>query len=51
MALLTQPTQEENFAANLELRYIARGTDRTAKTDSEDIDEFGLFFEMLAIIP
>ena len=41
-ALLTQPTGDENFNLNLEVRYI----------DQDDLDDsIGFFLEMLAIIP
>lgn len=43
IALLTNPTKDENFALNFEGRYIDRGAD--------DSSEFGLFVEALAVIP
>ncbi len=46
-ALLTQPTNEENVALNFELRYLMRDAD----ADVEDVDEIGVFVELLAIIP
>ncbi|MFW5698935.1 MAG: hypothetical protein ACOCYN_03690 [Planctomycetota bacterium] len=46
-ALLTQPTNEENVALNFELRYLMRDAD----AEVEDVDEIGVFVELLAIIP
>lgn len=43
VALLTNPTDDENFSLNVEARSITRGLD--------DSDEFGVYLEMLAIIP
>ena len=43
IALLTNPTKDENFALNFEGRYIDRGADES--------NEFGLFLEALAVIP
>lgn len=43
IALLTNPTKDENFALNFEGRYIDRAAD--------DSSEFGLFVEALAVIP
>jgi hypothetical protein len=50
VALLTQPTKEENVGLNVEFRYIMR--DQTlGGADVDDIDEFGIFVELLAVIP
>lgn len=42
-ALLTQPTDDDNFGLNFELAYISHSGD--------DRNEFGLFVEALAVIP
>lgn len=49
VALLTMPTQDENFALNVEGRYISR--DYEDLTGSDDLNEFGVFLEMIAQIP
>ncbi|MDA3962238.1 MAG: hypothetical protein PF961_15725 [Planctomycetota bacterium] len=43
LALLANPTDNENFSTNVELRYISRSAD--------DANEFGFFVEALAVIP
>ncbi|MDA3962944.1 MAG: hypothetical protein PF961_19340 [Planctomycetota bacterium] len=43
LALLTNPTNDANFAVNAELSYISASAD--------DSDSFGIFLEALAIIP
>jgi hypothetical protein len=45
VALLTNPTNDENFSLNFEVRSISR--DDVVSTDSE----FGVFVEALAVIP
>lgn len=43
VALLANPTNNDFFSTNAEVRYITR--------EAEDSDEFGIFFEALAVIP
>jgi hypothetical protein len=43
VALLANPTDDENFSTNVELQYISRSAD--------DANEFGIFIEALAVIP
>jgi hypothetical protein len=43
IALLANPTDDENFSTNVELQYISRSAD--------DSNEFGIFVEALAVIP
>lgn len=49
VALLANPTKEDNFATNLEARFITRDLEDLGGGD--DSDEFGIFFEMVAVIP
>lgn len=49
VALLANPTKEDNFATNLEARFISRDLEDLG--GGEDMDEFGIFFEMVAVIP
>lgn len=51
VALLMNPTKDANFATNVEIRSISRDLDVGGSTVDIDADEFGIFFEMLAVIP